>query len=141
VVTDTYDYDAFGNMIAQTGSTTNESRYCGEQWDSALQMYYLRARYYLPRTGRFRTMDKVEGIDWKPATENAFSYAHVDPTDNIDPEGTLVAEYGQLAQRGLTFAQIALRGLAVATGVAVVVGTWPRFPQSELRIHAQGSDF
>ncbi len=56
-VTDTYAYDAFGNTVAQTGSTVNESQYRGEQYDASLQMYYLRARYYRPQTGRFLFQD------------------------------------------------------------------------------------
>ena len=50
-ITDTYDYDAFGNTVAQTGSTVNEFLYRGEQFDSSLGLYYLRARYYNPLSG------------------------------------------------------------------------------------------
>ena len=32
-VTDTYAYDAFGNLLDSTGSTKNCYRYCGEQFD------------------------------------------------------------------------------------------------------------
>ncbi len=32
--TDTYDYDAFGNLVASTGTTTNDHRYAGEQYDA-----------------------------------------------------------------------------------------------------------
>jgi RHS repeat-associated protein len=60
VVTDTYDYDAFGNNVNHTGSTPNNYLYRGEQFDFALGMYYLRARYYIPTTGRFLTADKWE---------------------------------------------------------------------------------
>jgi hypothetical protein len=35
-VTDTYDYDAFGNLISSTGSTPNNYLFAGEQFDSAL---------------------------------------------------------------------------------------------------------
>ena len=49
VVTDTYDYDAFGSLLAQspTGSsaTPNHYRYTGQQWDEDLGMYFLRSRY------------------------------------------------------------------------------------------------
>src|SRR5882762_8905690 len=48
-VTDTYSYDAFGNLVARTGSTLNFYQYRGEQYDAALQMYYLRARYFRPQ--------------------------------------------------------------------------------------------
>jgi RHS repeat-associated protein len=60
-VTDTYAYDAFGNTVAQTGSTVNEFQYRGEQYDASLQMYYLRARFYRPLVGRFLSADKYEG--------------------------------------------------------------------------------
>ena len=44
-VTDTYSYDAFGNLLSSTGTTANNYRYCGEQFDSTTGLYYLRARY------------------------------------------------------------------------------------------------
>lgn len=43
-VTDTYDYDTFGNLINQTGSTPNNYLFAGEQYDPALGLYYNRAR-------------------------------------------------------------------------------------------------
>ena len=35
-VTDTYDYDAFGNLVNSTGSTPNNYLFAGEQFDPAL---------------------------------------------------------------------------------------------------------
>ncbi len=35
-VTDTYAHDAFGNTVAQTGTTFNQFLYRGEQYDSTL---------------------------------------------------------------------------------------------------------
>ncbi len=51
VVTDTYSYDAFGNLLKSTGSTKNCYRYCGEQFDETTGLYYLRARYMDTSTG------------------------------------------------------------------------------------------
>src|SRR5437870_11967875 len=48
-VTDTYQYDAFGRLIALTGNTPNSYMYSGEQYDpnlANLGLYNLRARYY-----------------------------------------------------------------------------------------------
>jgi len=56
-VTDSYDYDAFGMPISTSGTTPNDFLYSGEQFDSPLGLYYLRARYYNPATGRFLAMD------------------------------------------------------------------------------------
>jgi YD repeat-containing protein len=44
-VTDTYDYDAFGNLIHSTGTTPNEFLFASEQYDTDLHLYYNRARY------------------------------------------------------------------------------------------------
>jgi YD repeat-containing protein len=54
-VTDTYTYDAFGAVKAQTGSSANGWRFTGELQDYqvARQPLYLRARYYDPALGRF----------------------------------------------------------------------------------------
>ena len=38
-VTDTYDYDAFGNLIHSTGTTPNVYLYSGEQFDPDLQVF------------------------------------------------------------------------------------------------------
>src|SRR5439155_19702972 len=60
-VTDTYQYDAFGRLIASTGSTPNSFLYSGEQFDGNLGLYYLRARDLNEATGRFRAREPVEG--------------------------------------------------------------------------------
>ena len=52
-VTDTYDYDAFGNLINSAGTTPNNYLFAGEQYDPALGLYYNRARYLNTITGRF----------------------------------------------------------------------------------------
>jgi RHS repeat-associated protein len=52
-ITDTYDYDAFGNLLNKTGTTPNNYLYRSEQFDPDLGLYYLRARYINPLTGRF----------------------------------------------------------------------------------------
>ena len=59
--TDTYTYEAFGNLLDSTGSTPNNYRFTGEQFDGALDQYYLRARYYDPSTARFTQMDTWRG--------------------------------------------------------------------------------
>ena len=52
IVTDNYNYDAFGNLLSPPGPTPNNYLYRGEQFDFDLGLYYLRARYYNPATGR-----------------------------------------------------------------------------------------
>jgi RHS repeat-associated protein len=56
-VTDSYDYDASGILVASTGSTTNTRLYAGEEFDQELGLINLRARQFRSETGRFSTID------------------------------------------------------------------------------------
>jgi RHS repeat-associated protein len=87
VITDTYTYDAYGNLIASTGSTPNNYLYCGQQWDSDLGFYYNRARYLNPNTGRFWTLDTHEGDNTDPLSLHKYLYCQGNPIDGIDPKG------------------------------------------------------
>jgi RHS repeat-associated protein len=89
-VTDTYDYDAFGNEVNHTGTTPNNYLYRAEQYDSDLGLYYLRARYYNPLTGRFLSRDPRQLCDCSlrhPASLHAYGYASADPVNRVDPSG------------------------------------------------------
>lgn len=97
VVTDTFTYDAFGILVERTGTTVNDYRYTGEQWDGDLGMYYLRARYYRPELGRFWTSDTFEGKQNDPLSLHKYLYAHSNPVNNLDPSGheTLKTKLGK----------------------------------------------
>src|SRR5208337_3671200 len=56
-VTDQYTYSSFGENLFTSGTTSNSFQYDGEQYDSILGQYYLRARWMNPGNGRFLTMD------------------------------------------------------------------------------------
>jgi len=86
-VTDTYDYDAFGNLVNQTGSTPNNYLFAGEQYDSALGLYYNRARYLNTSTGRFWSMDTNEPFGGDPRALHKYLYASANPVDRVDPSG------------------------------------------------------
>ncbi len=86
-VTDTYDYDAFGNTINQTGNTPNNYLYAGQQYDPDLGLYYNRARYFNPSIGRFQTSDPFEGIKDDPPSLHKYLYANSDPVNRSDPSG------------------------------------------------------
>jgi RHS repeat-associated protein len=86
-ITDTYDYDAFGNLVSSTGSTPNNYLFAGEEYDAALGLYYNRARYLNTATGRFWTMDGYEGDDESPLSLHKYLYANAGPTNFTDPSG------------------------------------------------------
>jgi RHS repeat-associated protein len=90
----TYTYDSFGFMTASTGSATNWLRYTARQFDSDTGLYYYRARYYDPTTGRFLSEDPVRfdgGLDFYP-------YASNNPANLTDPFG-LCPPLNKCAQR------------------------------------------
>ncbi len=91
-ITDTYDYDAFGNQISSTGTTFNNYLFAGEQFDPALGIYYNRARYYDQRQGRFWTADMYQGDNRDPLTLHKYVYSGNDPIDRIDPTGQFSIE-------------------------------------------------
>ena len=61
VAGNTYQFDAFGMPIASAGTIANTYLYSGERYDSNINLYQLRARYYNMLTGRFETMDPAPG--------------------------------------------------------------------------------
>jgi RHS repeat-associated protein len=86
-VTDAYEYDAFGNQIYRSGTTPNNYMYRAEQYDSDLTLYFLRARYYNPATGRFMSRDPEDGERTDPASLHKYLYAGGDPVNAMDPTG------------------------------------------------------
>jgi RHS repeat-associated core domain len=132
VVTDTYTYDAFGNLIGVSGATANNYRFAGEQFDPNLGDYYLRQRYYNPGVGRFTRRDTYEGSFEDPITLHKYLYGNANPVSFIDPTGffsssaefsvannirdTLTKIYGEVANQTLNIitsgGQFGLEGLA-----------------------------
>jgi RHS repeat-associated protein len=86
-VTNTYRYDAFGNLIASAGNVENDYLFAGEQFDEDLQQYYLRQRYYESETGRFTRRDTYSGHISDPITLHKYIYANANPVNGVDPSG------------------------------------------------------
>ncbi len=89
-VTDSYQFDAFGNMIAQTHAgtpTPNNMRAFGEYQDSDTNLIYLRARWTNPVLGRFQTMDVDEGDLYDPISLHKYQAFSNNPINNVDPSG------------------------------------------------------
>ena len=112
-ITDTYAYDGYGTLLASTGSTPNNYLYCGEQWAPDLGLYYLRARYFNPGTGRFWTMDTDEGWQEDPQSLHKYLYCWADPVNLHDPSG-----HDGLAE--LSIAELGVVTLAAFTSAAIV---------------------
>jgi RHS repeat-associated protein len=80
-----YVYDSFGNLTASTGTITNPFQYTGREFDSETGLYYYRARYYDPMSGRFLSEDPLRFVD---VGSNLYAYVGNSPTNLVDPSGT-----------------------------------------------------
>ena len=86
-VTDTYAYEAFGNLVAQMGATPNFYLYAGEQVEGNVGFYYLRARYLSHNSGRFLSLDPANGPGSEPLQRHRYLYSTDDPVNKRDPTG------------------------------------------------------
>jgi RHS repeat-associated protein len=82
----TYRYDAFGNILQETGPTWNRGfTYTGRERHYRSGLYYYRFRFYDPQTGRFITQDPA-GVAGGP---NLYAYVSNNPIMGIDPLGLI----------------------------------------------------
>ncbi len=85
-VVQTYDYDSFGNIVAQKSTTfVQPYTYTSREWDKETGLYYYRARYYDPMEGRFIQKDP---IGFKGGI-NLYAYVQNNPVRYRDPYGLI----------------------------------------------------
>lgn len=77
-----YRYDAFGQVLEESGEIRNRITYTGQIYDGAMGQYYLRARFYNPTIGRFLQEDIYRGDGL-----NLYAYCANNPVMYYDPSG------------------------------------------------------
>jgi len=130
VVLRSYRYTAFGLEINPDANDSNRWRFAGEYWDWETQTYYLRARNFNPRTGRFTQPDpfwNIGNMTSSPAaiaqSSNLFIFTMNNPVRFIDPSGlfAITPEYvaNMAWQRGIpaTLAILEQRGIPVTLAI------------------------
>ena len=113
MVVDTLDYDSFGNILSESAPQFGDRyKYTAREWDSQLGLYYYRARFYSPTSGRFTSEDP---IGFAGGQVNLSVYVGSNPTAYVDPSGlSAFAEYafgknfGEQIQRSATGASVGL---------------------------------
>jgi len=85
--TDSYRYQAYGDLTKVTGTSINPYGYRSQRVDDVSGLVYLRARYYHVPTGRFTARDKADFVLDNPLDLNRYSYVADDPINNYDPTG------------------------------------------------------
>jgi RHS repeat-associated protein len=137
----TFAFDAYGNPVDPDHSSKGEDssrgggrrvdtpfRFAGQYLDSESGLYYMRARYYDPRSAQFVSRDPLNAASREP-----YAYVADDPVNAIDPTGMQaglalcgllpVPGVGEAACGvgiGITVGQVVIAGIGL--GVAVVGG-------------------
>jgi RHS repeat-associated protein len=80
----TYTFDSFGKQTGSSGSLVNPFQYTSRELDSETNLYYMRARYFDPATGRFISEDPLQ---FEGDTVDFYGYAYNNSTSFTDPFG------------------------------------------------------
>jgi len=93
------DYDSFGQIIAQSNASESDRfTYTAREFDSEIDLYYYRARFYDPAIGRFVSQDP---IGFRAGDVNLYRYVFNTPLIATDPAGeNAVMEYVASIGRG-----------------------------------------
>ena len=116
-------YDSYGGITQDTGGVAQPFAYTGRELDAESGLYFYRARYYDPATGRFLSQDP---IGFAAGDENLYRYVFNSPVNLIDPDGRFTLEI-DASGTGVVGKQGAQKGggmvLDLATGEGGVTGT------------------
>lgn len=89
VITDTFSYDTYGQLLSHTGDTDTPFMYNGR--DGVITdengLLYMRARYYSPELKRFINADIIVGSIDNSQTLNRYAYVNGNPISYVDPFG------------------------------------------------------
>ena len=86
-LTNSYQYDPYGNLTSGTADGVNYYGYNGESTNVKTGLQYLRARYYNAENGIFTTEDSDLGTTENPLTRNRYDYTTNNPLNYSDPTG------------------------------------------------------
>jgi RHS repeat-associated protein len=100
-VTDAYEFTAFGELLAHTGTDQQPYAFAGEPYVPNVRFQYHRARWMDPRTGRFTAMDPFPGSVFDTGSLHRYLYANAQPCCLIDPSGLFTQAFGYAVEAAI----------------------------------------
>jgi RHS repeat-associated protein len=82
-------YDAFGKPSILQSEVGNTYLFNGRRYESEVDLYYNRARFYNAEQGRFIQRDPIGNFGDTPNLGNAYGYVGNSPTSFSDPSGAM----------------------------------------------------
>jgi len=103
---DTYLYDAWGNLITSTGTTVNPFRWVGRYGyyqDSSTGLVYVRARMYQPTAAMWLSIDPILWILFITRLNGVGTYVYCNdrPVASIDPTAWLSSSLTAIVVPGI----------------------------------------
>jgi RHS repeat-associated protein len=82
-----YEYDPYGNTIAQSGdlADANPYRFSSKYWDGEIGFYYYGYRFYSPGLGRWVSRDPID----ERGGLNIYAFVINDPPNIVDNKGCM----------------------------------------------------
>lgn len=105
-----YNYDVFGKATLSVCEVANSIMFAGEFYDEDAGLYYNRARWYDPETGRFTQEDTYRGDPFNAGSINLYSYCYNSPLMYTDPSGHEPLQTWQESQANINSAFNAWKG-------------------------------
>ena len=94
----TYEYSVYGQVAVEDINHPNPYMFAGRRFDIEIGLYYNRARYYNPFTGRFLQTDPIGYGDGM----NLYAYCRNNSLNYTDPSGLIVSPSDPCATRNPT---------------------------------------
>ena len=109
-----YEYDVFGAVRSETGTSTNTRKFTGKEYDKDVKLYKMGIRPYDPYIARFYQRDPAQdGLNW-------YAYAYNNPMKFIDPTGLRAVNQDERADLIYTFGHTVGTSLADMIDIEVV---------------------
>ena len=93
-VIQSYTYSSFGKIESQLDPNFLQPyTFTAREFDLETRLYFYRARYFVPATGRFLSEDPEALAVLIPTAINRYPYVLNNPVNNIDPNGKTAIAY------------------------------------------------
>lgn len=122
-----YSYDAFGNMLAKSGTLDQPYRFSTKPFDSKVGLSYYGYRFYSPGIGKWMTRDPLG----EAGGMNLYGFVSNNPVNMVDPEGEFASIVGGIVGGALAGGLSGMISGAI-TGVITNPGNWKAIGKSAL---------